>query len=232
MHHPMNVIDLLREKMNQRDSTAGILKVFKGLDVGVGEKEVGSNDGKLELREVQLGLNHLLNLDMNVEESQKVIDAIDENKSGAIDIQELINAAHSPRLTKGIQQFRARLRKSRKGDADRMKRAEERARREHTTRKIDLETLKMFPGTQANREAREKAAKMHPKHRDAFYRPDRVLDRLRQQVKTSDVVRIFRLLDIGYGNDENATPSENFKQFTGIVGSRRSTGLQELIFVH
>ena len=215
--NPLEIIKLLQEHNDRKGGNSNdIINIFNAMDVGEKEEKrlggsssvtpsadpvsplnkEGFGDNALGVGELKEGLNYLLNTKMSTETAKQVLDIMDTDGDGSVDIREFLEASQSEQMRKKIDDYDWKKQRH-------LVKPEKRklidARRPFAQKSVGKSGRKEFSETSHNQFLQR--AYQSEKNRDTFYRPDNVLQLLRDRVKIADMVRTFRNMDIGGHED-------------------------------
>jgi Ca2+-binding EF-hand superfamily protein len=191
-HMPLQVIKALRRKMTDKDNGASkIIRVFKQFDIG-GEGGGSKDDNFLDVEEVQNGLNNLLHLNLSQNEAQKVMKLVDRNGDGRIGIEEFLYAAKSNDIAEMIQQSELKMPRG-------LIKPEKRRRAMHRKKLHGVINKDHIPtaGVETAFHRRRLKAKKTAQFRNAYHEPWKVLKRLREGITMKNIIKTFKLMDVG-----------------------------------
>jgi Ca2+-binding EF-hand superfamily protein len=194
MHQPLQVIKALRQKMTAQDNGATkIIKVFKQFDIG-GNSGGTKDDNLLDVEEVQNGLNNLLHLKLTKDEAKNVMKLVDQNGDGKLSIEEFLYAAKSDDIANRI--IEADLMMPRQIiSPEKRRRAYKRKIMKGIIQKDNIPNH--LTGVETAFIRRKKKAQQMKQFRRAYHQPWKVLKRLREGITMKNIIKTFKLMDVG-----------------------------------
>ena len=179
-----------------------IIKIFNHMDVGSEDTPLspascatnnqGFGDKSLGVQELRNGLNFLLNTNISSRAAQQVLNLVDSDGSGDVDLREFLDSTNGDTMSKKIEEYEWRKQRH-------LIKPEKRqlieARRPFAQKGPASSGRKNFSETSHSRHLQKCYASKT--NREAFYRPDQILQQLRERVKIPDMVRTFRNMDVG-----------------------------------
>jgi Ca2+-binding EF-hand superfamily protein len=189
---PMEVLKKIQEHMKQRNgNSSDVVKLFKKIESRTSSNNTGAGfgDTSLGVDEMKLGINFLINTNLTDEDAKQVLELIDEDGDGKVDIREFLSVAQGNAMENKIADYEW---KKRRHLIKPEKRRLIEARRPFAKKEIPR-TRTDFSKT-SHQKFLDRAFQ-NPTNRNAFYKPEQVLEQLRKRIKTDHIVSAFRQMD-------------------------------------